>query len=539
MNFFLVCFFLVFLAYSFLVGLNRNFTFRIIKRKLIWWILAHWGASILALLGKFFLLTVGTLQMFEGLKVGGNFTENLKIIQNRTFSFPSPWKNYKLGLNLFIVCYLVATLIYTHLAYLHMYLGYTLEDKIREQLIKISLARYVKLPYLEAQAVKNRLRNILLLDIPLISLYFAGGNKGQNFNQIFYQGADTLVTLGLTVITLRDKVKSDKLWKGVLIVFGTVFFTLFLVTLLQWLITKKEKKFKQSSDQENQKIDNLLDNIELLKKKELSGVFLKEVGQIVKNNTKRRIKDKFLIVANGIYPNHFLPRAAGVVLFFFTLNFEATKLINDALKQLKSVLTATWDLPGVLASNHRFFDFYQMTVSWLKDKKISFRLLELIQKIELKDVCFRYPSQKKYLLKNFNKIIIAGEITELEGRNGTGKSTIILLILGLLKPQKGQIIINNRYNLQEIDLEYWRKQIAYSSNHTLLKKGSEGEKQIQELEDVITKDNYASYDNERGSKVLILDEAWNSMDKNNRGQWKRKVKKLTKDKKIITIIIEH
>jgi ABC-type bacteriocin/lantibiotic exporter with double-glycine peptidase domain len=255
-----------------------------------------------------------------------------------------------------------------------------------------------------------------------------------------------------------------------------------------------------------------LDNVELLKKKELSGVFLKEVKQVIRKNIKRRIKDKFLIVANGVYPNHFLPRATGIVLFFFTLNIEAAMLTDNALKQLKSVLVATWDLPSVLASNRRFADFYQVTKPL---KKNNFRLLEPVQKIELQDIYFRYPSQKKYLLKDFNKEFVAGEISKLEGRNGTGKSTIILLILGLIKPQRGQIIINDHYNLQEIDLEYWRKQIAYSSNQTLLKRGSEGEKQIQEMEDTIAKDNYAFYDKERNIRLLILDEAWNSMDKSN------------------------
>jgi len=52
----------------------------------------------------------------------------------------------------------------------------------------------------------------------------------------------------------------------------------------------------------------------------------------------------------------------------------------------------------------------------------------------------------------------------------------------------------------------------------LLKKGSEGEKQIQELEDTLLKGNYSLIDPERKSQVLILDEAWNSLDKNNRDQ---------------------
>jgi len=107
-----------------------------------------------------------------------------------------------------------------------MYLGYTLEDKIREHLIQLSLTRYVQFSYLEAQAMKSKLRNLILLDVPLLSLYFSGGNKGQNFNQIFYQGADTLLTLSLTIVSLQNR-------KGIWIVLGAVFFTLFLVSCLQ------------------------------------------------------------------------------------------------------------------------------------------------------------------------------------------------------------------------------------------------------------------------------------------------------------------
>jgi hypothetical protein len=107
-----------------------------------------------------------------------------------------------------------------------MYLGYTLEDKIREHLIQVSLTRYTQLPYLQVQIMKNKLRNTLLLDIPLLSLYFAGGNKGQNFNQIFYQGVDASLMLILTIESLKGK-------SGILIILGAVAFTLLLVVLLQ------------------------------------------------------------------------------------------------------------------------------------------------------------------------------------------------------------------------------------------------------------------------------------------------------------------
>ncbi|CAJ0830390.1 1848_t:CDS:1 [Entrophospora sp. SA101] len=383
--------------------------------------------------------------------------------------------------------------------------------------------------------MKSKLRNILLLDIPLLSYSFAGGAKGQDFNQIFYQTADTVLHTALAISFLQRNENK----KGIFILLGAIIFTLLFVIFLQQLLVKKEKRFKKSLDQESRKIDNLLDNIELLKKKELSPVFLKEVNQTMRKNTKKREKDKFLIVANGVYPNYLLPRAIGMILFAFTLDFQATIATDNALKQLKSVLVAMRGLPTVLASSHRLANYYQTTKLPVKEKTPKICLVEPIEKIELRNVYFRYPSQKKYLLQNYNQEFVVGKITKIEGRNGFGKSTIILLILGLLKPQKGKIIINNHYDLKKINLVHWRKQIAYVSNQTLLKEGSEGEKQIQELEDALLKGNYNSVDPQRQSQVLILDEAWNSLDKSNRDQWKKKVENLTIHHAKITIVVEH
>ena len=196
----------------------------------------------------------------------------------------------------------------------------------------------------------------------------------------------------------------------------------------------------------------MLDNIELLKKKELSPVFLKEIQQTIHKNIKKREKDKFLIVASGIYPNYLIPRAVVMILFAFTLDLQAVKPTDDSLKQLKSVLVAMRGLPTVLASSQRLDNYYQITKLPPKKGIPKICLTEPIERIELRSIYFRYPSQEKYLLQNINQEFTNGKITKIEGRNGFGKSTIILLILGLIEPQKGQIIINNRYDLKQIDL---------------------------------------------------------------------------------------
>jgi ABC-type multidrug transport system fused ATPase/permease subunit len=52
-----------------------------------------------------------------------------------------------------------------------------------------------------------------------------------------------------------------------------------------------------------------------------------------------------------------------------------------------------------------------------------------------------------------------GKITALVGTTGSGKSTILDLILGFVKPQKGQVLINGK-TLSDLDIDKWRSRIA-------------------------------------------------------------------------------
>lgn len=68
--------------------------------------------------------------------------------------------------------------------------------------------------------------------------------------------------------------------------------------------------------------------------------------------------------------------------------------------------------------------------------------LDTINKIEFKNVFFSYNGIN-YTLNNINFVINSGESVALVGCNGAGKTTIIKLLCGFYKPQKGNIFINN------------------------------------------------------------------------------------------------
>jgi zinc transport system ATP-binding protein len=62
--------------------------------------------------------------------------------------------------------------------------------------------------------------------------------------------------------------------------------------------------------------------------------------------------------------------------------------------------------------------------------------------IHIKDLIFSYNSAQPYLLDNINLHIEAGSYVSILGENGSAKSTLIKLILRLLKPQSGSISLN-------------------------------------------------------------------------------------------------
>jgi ABC-type bacteriocin/lantibiotic exporter with double-glycine peptidase domain len=91
--------------------------------------------------------------------------------------------------------------------------------------------------------------------------------------------------------------------------------------------------------------------------------------------------------------------------------------------------------------------------------------------LNFKNVSFRYPSNKKYVLKKINFRILKNEKIAIVGSNGSGKSTLLDLILGLLKPSSGSFYIDN-FLLKESKVNIWQKNISYIYQNSVLFDGT-------------------------------------------------------------------
>ncbi len=74
-----------------------------------------------------------------------------------------------------------------------------------------------------------------------------------------------------------------------------------------------------------------------------------------------------------------------------------------------------------------------------KEKAINFKNL-----LELKSVNFSYNVSENFKLENINLSISKGAKIGIIGESGSGKSTLADIILGLIKPNKGEIIIDEK-----------------------------------------------------------------------------------------------
>ena len=81
--------------------------------------------------------------------------------------------------------------------------------------------------------------------------------------------------------------------------------------------------------------------------------------------------------------------------------------------------------------------------------------------IGLTHISFSYTTKKAKVIKDFNFNIPLGSSTALLGLNGTGKSTLLLLILGYLTPLEGEIQIYK--NTQIISVKELNGSVGYLS----------------------------------------------------------------------------
>jgi ATP-binding cassette subfamily C protein len=182
--------------------------------------------------------------------------------------------------------------------------------------------------------------------------------------------------------------------------------------------------------------------------------------QVLNKEFLKAFQEQLLIIilAGGLYVMliHLrMPLASIIVLIL---------LISKLLKQFSKVQTryqemvtlesAYWSLRDTIESMKREHEVMTGTT-----------VPELKRAIRVDHVDFAYDAHQ--VLEDISLDFQAGQITSIVGPSGSGKTTIVDLVTGLLRPQNGEVWIDDQ-PLSQIDQKRWRRMIGYVPQETLL-----------------------------------------------------------------------
>lgn len=103
----------------------------------------------------------------------------------------------------------------------------------------------------------------------------------------------------------------------------------------------------------------------------------------------------------------------------------------------------------------------------IDDSNADFNITNINGDIEFKNLNFKYPNTNKYVLKNINFKLNQGQTIALIGKTGSGKTTLVNLLLRRYKNYEGSILIDNK-PIESIPLNILTKNIGYVPQNTFL-----------------------------------------------------------------------
>tara|TARA_B100001059_G_scaffold236757_1_gene289824 strand:+ start:229 stop:1971 length:1743 start_codon:yes stop_codon:yes gene_type:complete len=277
--------------------------------------------------------------------------------------------------------------------------------------------------------------------------------------------SEIFVVIGISIILI---VVEPYGFFASLILFGSIS-TLFI------LYTKKRaKNFGELRlKSETLSIKNLQQGIDGIKAIKLAGIENKFLNYFDFHVNKcASITAKMLILR--MVPRYYLEflaimSLAGLIFYLLYLNYTFDKLVVlvglfaaaafKILPSINRILSSFVNMRYGLASIETIYNDIKLKSPPKNFSDISKKKMPLTSKINLNKISYLYPNTKEKIFDNLNLEIKANTTIGIIGRSGSGKSTLIDMIVGILNPNDGEVIIDNK-NINKVKRE-WQNNIGY------------------------------------------------------------------------------
>jgi ABC-type multidrug transport system fused ATPase/permease subunit len=265
-------------------------------------------------------------------------------------------------------------------------------------------------------------------------------------------------------------------WK---LTIGGIILGVFSSLFLKGLIHRAERYGMATTEINNalqSEVGEKLSSAKIIK----ASVTEKRANELLKKIVDEKLKYRFKSLMNSAFViAYYLPVVIGIVciaiyvsLTYLALDFSVIVLFLLIFYRLMPKFSSIQSnyhqtilfIPGLAEIDRTL---HESSLYNEKDGEIEFDLLS--QFIEFKNVSFSYNGKDDRLpvLKNINLYFKKGTMTAIVGGSGAGKTTVVDLVLGLIKPNEGAILVDGKL-LESLNKESWRKSIGYVSQDIFL-----------------------------------------------------------------------
>ena len=168
----------------------------------------------------------------------------------------------------------------------------------------------------------------------------------------------------------------------------------------------------------------------------------------------------FLILKSNQNFQYFIP----IIGLYVGASFKLLPALNRIIVSSQKIKRSTSSIISI-RSQLKDYEKSKKTINKILTQN-TVTPLKFEKNIILRNIFFKYPDKKKFVLENINLNIKKGETIGIIGKSGEGKSTLVNIICGFIEPTQGTICVDDM-NIQT-NLREWRAILGYIPQVTYL-----------------------------------------------------------------------
>lgn len=293
-------------------------------------------------------------------------------------------------------------------------------------------------------------------------------NFAHNINQLSILFTEIFILFGLVLILLYVNFKAT-----LFIFFFTILVSFLFLKFVTPILSEQGKKNINNLKKLMENINSSFFAIKEIKIMNRENFFIKKFSkniQIFSNSEK--IQEFVQSIPRFIL--EFMSILLLIVTIFFMMFYEYDKIAIITFLALFAAVGFKI-IPSInkiiFAIQHLKF-YLPASEIVIKDLKLNTEAYKINLKkithsnIKIHNLSYKYPNTKNYVLKNVNLSIKKNEIIGITGSSGSGKSTFLNCLIGLLVPTQGKIFVDktNIFN----DIRSWQNKIGYVPQQVFL-----------------------------------------------------------------------